>query len=61
LGALLEWGQSLVPGRDMSWVDGAANALGVLVGAVCFHFCGHTLRDWTKARLMRRDTQSLER
>ena len=61
LGALLEWGQSFVPGRDMSLVDGVANALGVLVGVVFFRFCGHILLDWTRARLRRRDTQSFER
>jgi len=43
LGAFLEWGQSFVPGRDMSLADGTANALGVLVGALFFRFYGHTL------------------
>ena len=32
LGALLEWGQSLVPGRTASMGDAVANALGVFLG-----------------------------
>ena len=32
LGALLEWGQSFVPGRDASMGDAVANAVGVFVG-----------------------------
>jgi len=32
LGALLEWGQSFVPGRTASLGDAAANAVGVLLG-----------------------------
>jgi len=47
LGALLEWGQSYVPGRDMSLFDGMANALGVLTGAVVFRDEG--LRRWAMA------------
>ena len=35
LGALLEWGQSFVPGRDASLGDATANALGVLLGVWC--------------------------
>ena len=50
LGALLEWGQSFIPGRDMSWVDGIANASGVAVGAVFFGFYGRALRDWARSR-----------
>ncbi len=45
LGTLLEWGQSFVPGRDMSLADGITNALGVLVGALFFRFYGHILLD----------------
>lgn len=44
LGALLEWGQSFIPGRDMSVVDGLANALGVLAGALLFHSQGQFIR-----------------
>jgi len=33
-GALLEFGQSLVPGRDMSALDFLANTVGLVVGAV---------------------------
>lgn len=44
LGALLEWGQSFVPGRDMSWLDELVNALGVAVGAVIFRFYERVLR-----------------
>ena len=51
LGALLEWGQSFVPGRDMSLIDGIVNALGVLLGALFFHFRGHTLLNWIKSHL----------
>jgi len=48
LGALLEWGQSFVPGRDMSLADGIANALGVLVGALSFRFFGYILLNWIR-------------
>jgi VanZ family protein len=40
LGAVLEWGQSFVPGRDMSLIDGIANTLGVLGGTVLFRLRG---------------------
>ena len=40
LGAVLEWGQSFVPGRDMSLIDGIANTLGVLSGTVLFRLRG---------------------
>lgn len=40
LGAALEWGQSFVPGRDMSLIDGMANTLGVITGTVLFWFRG---------------------
>ncbi len=54
LGALLEWGQSYVPGRDMSLVDGTANALGVLAGAVVFRLREKELRRWASALAGRR-------
>ena len=53
LGAILEWGQSFVPGRDMSLADGITNALGVLVGALLFRFYGHILLDWIRLHLTR--------
>ena len=51
LGALLEWGQSFVPGRDMSLIDGIINAFGVLLGALFFRFRGHNLLDWIRSHL----------
>ena len=51
LGALLEWGQSFVPGRDMSLIDGIVNAFGVLLGALFFRFRGHILLDWIRSHL----------
>jgi VanZ family protein len=50
LGALLEWGQSFVPGRHMSLADGIVNALGVGTGALLFRFRGTILLDWTRSR-----------
>lgn len=32
LGFLLEWGQSFVPGRDMSLADGIVNTCGIIFG-----------------------------
>ena len=49
LGAVLEWGQSWVPGRDMSLVDGIANTLGVLSGVLLFRFRGRALAEWLKS------------
>ena len=49
LGALLEWAHLYVPGRDMSFVDGTANALGVLAGAVVFRFRQGEFRRWATA------------
>ena len=49
LGALLEWAQSYVPGRDMSLLDETANALGVLTGAVVFRLREADLRRWATA------------
>ncbi len=51
LGALLEWGQSFIPGRDMSLIDGIVNGFGVLFGALFFRFRGHILFDWIRAHL----------
>ena len=45
LGAVLEWAQSFVPGRDMSVADGMANTLGVISGAVCFYLWGEQIAD----------------
>ena len=45
LGAALEWGQSLVPGRTMSLIDGIVNTLGAFSGAFLFRLCGHYLVD----------------
>ena len=44
LGAALEWGQSFVPGRDMSLLDGIANTLGVLSGTLLFRRCRGRIR-----------------
>ena len=44
LGAALEWGQSFVPGHDMSLLDGIANALGVLSGTLLFRRCRCRIR-----------------
>lgn len=46
LGAALEWGQSLVPGRTMSLIDGMVNTLGVFSGAFLFRLWGHYLVDY---------------
>ena len=46
LGAALEWGQSFVPGRDMSLIDGIANTLGVLTGTVLFWFRGQCITQY---------------
>lgn len=40
LGAVLEWGQSFVPGRDTSLFDGMANTLGVITGIGLYRYCG---------------------
>ena len=42
LGAAMEYGQSFVPGRSMSWADMLANSLGIL-GAVLLYW---PLRNW---------------
>jgi VanZ family protein len=46
LGIVLEWGQSFVPGRDTSLIDGIANTLGVFSGMIFFRFQGRTLAEW---------------
>jgi len=46
LGAALEWGQSFVPGRNMSLIDGIVNTLGVLSGTLLFHLRGQYLVDY---------------
>jgi VanZ family protein len=51
LGAILEWGQSFVPGRDMSLVDALANTLGLLAGTMGFRFYGRVLSDWIKIQV----------
>ena len=51
LGALLEWGQSSIPGRDMSWIDELANVFGLLAGAAAFRFYGRILFEWARSRL----------
>ncbi len=51
LGALLEWGQSFVPGRDMSLADGLVNAAGILAGAVLFGWQGGILQQWINSML----------
>jgi VanZ family protein len=49
LGALLEWGQSFVPSREMSLIDQIVNTLGVLSGALFFRFQGSALVDWLRS------------
>ena len=51
LGALLEWGQASIPGRDMSWIDQLANVLGLLAGAAVFRCYGRVLFEWARSRL----------
>ena len=34
----LEWAQSYIPGRSMSFLDGLTNTLGLLTGLAVFHF-----------------------
>jgi VanZ family protein len=48
LGIVLEWVQSFVPGRQMSFVDGVADILGVFLGIIFFHFYGQVFADWLK-------------
>ena len=49
LGASMEYAQSFVPGRMMSWADMIANSLGIL-GAVVFYL---PLRSWIDKKLGR--------
>lgn len=46
LGFLLEWGQSFVPGRDMSLADGLMNTAGILVGIYIFYQWGGMIDNW---------------
>lgn len=57
LGALLEWGQSHVPGRDMSLLDGMANALGVMTGAIVFRLREEGLRRWAMTLVSRQSAR----
>jgi VanZ family protein len=45
LGGFLEWGQSFVPGRDMSMLDEIANTLGLLAGIFIYHVWGESLSE----------------
>ena len=51
LGASMEYGQSFVPGRVMSWADMIANSLGI-IGAVLFYL---PLRSWIDRKFGRGD------
>ena len=44
MGFLLEWGQSFVPGREMSLADGLVNTCGVLIGLLLCHRCVRSSR-----------------
>lgn len=44
LGAVLEFAQQFIPGRDMSSIDGLVNTLGVIVGLLLFRLTGPWLR-----------------
>lgn len=50
LGMLLEWAQSFVPGRHMSWLDGMANGMGVLLGAVLGAWQGERIAGYVRDR-----------
>ena len=43
-GALMEWGQSFVPGRSVSFYDMIANATGVAIGTLVILILGKRLR-----------------
>jgi len=43
-GALMEWGQSFVPGRSVSLYDMFANAGGVAIGSLLAYFFGARIR-----------------
>lgn len=46
MGFLLEWGQSFVPGREMSLADGIVNTCGVLAGMLLFYWRGRAVENW---------------
>jgi VanZ family protein len=46
LGFLLEWGQSFVPGRQMSFADGLVNTCGVFFGLLLFQLWGQSFSEW---------------
>jgi VanZ family protein len=48
LGGILEWGQSFVPGREMSIMDEIANTLGLLAGIIIYHVWGESLSERVK-------------
>ena len=48
LGGILEWGQSFVPGREMSIVDAIANTLGLLAGVFIYRAWGESISQIVK-------------
>jgi VanZ family protein len=54
---ILEVGQNFSPGRHSSVLDFAASSVGVIVGAVIFHFIYALLRDTPFGRELRRANQ----
>ncbi len=48
LGGILEWGQSFVPGREMSLIDEIANTLGLLAGIFIYRVWGESLSERVK-------------
>ena len=46
LGFLLEWGQSFVPGRDMSLADGLVNTCGIILGGLIYYRWGQAVENW---------------
>ena len=56
LGAALEWGQSFVPGRTMSLIDGIVNTLGALSGVLLFRLFGQYLVDYLKSFIIKERT-----
>ncbi len=51
LGFLLEWGQSFIPGREMSLADGIVNTFGVLLGLIFWRQWGGFFSRWLYHRL----------
>jgi VanZ family protein len=59
MGFLLEWGQSFVPGRDMSLADGLVNSSGILFGLLLFYIWGKPVAAWFDRYLAKRtETQN---